>query len=512
MASSRQVDTEHSSCQPVHREFRMIREGEWSPFDTVVSKGPKRTFEARACDSVSSGMGRGAERIGQTIRGKYRVDSLIGEGGMAVVYAATHRNNKRFALKMLHPELSFHEDTKQRFTREGYVANTVGHVGAVAVVDDDVAEDGSAFIVMELLDGEGLDAFVERSGGRLAVDAALAITDQLLDVLRAAHAKGIVHRDLKPANLFLTREGNVKVLDFGIARLRDVAGGVAATQTGALMGTPAFLPPEQAMGRNQQIDAQTDLWAVGATLFTLLSGQYVHVAESPAQMVVFAATQRARSLAEAAPNIPPAVVQLVDRALLFDKEGRWASAEQMQTAVREAYVALYGAYDERVLRTLLGAQPASRASALAASVAVAPAFSGFGGTTAKPVQADVSDAPRRPAAGAKRMVGIALGVLALAALGTVSIVAITSKRETSRHDVATAIASSTAPLASSPPEVAASTPVVASSSPSSAVSTVAAATTRPKAVASTTPPPTTNCHIVTSYDETHTKHFKEVCN
>src|SRR5215831_6057576 len=124
---------------------------------------------------------------------------------MAVVYAVTHRNNKRFAMKMLHPELSFVEDVRRRFLREGYVANTVEHPGAVAVVDDDVAEDGAAFLVMELLEGSSVEEVWEQNNGKLPADMVLRLGRQTLDVLVAAHAKGIVHRDLKPANLFLTK-------------------------------------------------------------------------------------------------------------------------------------------------------------------------------------------------------------------------------------------------------------------------------------------------------------------
>ena len=116
----------------------------------------------------------------------------------------------------------------------------------VTVIDDDVAEDGAAFLVMELLDGETLEQRRVRSGGRLSEDEVLCVADQLLDVLIAAHARGIVHRDFKPENVFLTRTGVIRILDFGIARLRELSTKSTATQTGSSMGTPAFMPPEQA--------------------------------------------------------------------------------------------------------------------------------------------------------------------------------------------------------------------------------------------------------------------------
>ena len=134
------------------------------------------------------------------------LDKLLGVGGMAVVYRATHRNGNEVAIKMLHPELSFEPNIKERFLREGYAANKVKHAGAVTVFDDDVADDGAAFLVMELLEGETLQGRMERKGGKLPPAEVLALAEQLLGVLAAAHDKGIVHRDLKPENVFLNRD------------------------------------------------------------------------------------------------------------------------------------------------------------------------------------------------------------------------------------------------------------------------------------------------------------------
>ncbi len=290
-------------------------------------------------DSASK---RAAARVGRSIKDKWTLDRLIGVGGMAAVYAATHRNKKQAAIKMLHPELSLDPVVRDRFLREGYASNSVGHSGAVRVDDDDVAEDGCAYIVMELLDGETVEQRWQRKNHRLPPEEVLSLMDQLLDTLNHAHEKGIVHRDIKPENLFLTRDGAVKVLDFGIARLHELTGQVTSTQTGNTMGTPAFMAPEQARARWEDVDARTDLWAVGATMFTLLTGQFVHEGETVNETLAMAVTQPARSLATLRPDLHPALVALVDRALAYDKAERWPDAATMQEALRHVYLELQG--------------------------------------------------------------------------------------------------------------------------------------------------------------------------
>ncbi|HEY2514727.1 MAG TPA: serine/threonine-protein kinase [Polyangiaceae bacterium] len=273
-------------------------------------------------------------RLGTTLKAKYRLEALLGVGGMAAVYSATHRNAKRVAVKILHTPLSLHADMRARFVREGYVANSVGHPGAVAVLDDDVADDGAAFLVMELLEGETLNEVQLRLGPPLPLPTVLAVARGLLDVLTSAHERSIVHRDIKPANVFLTCDGQVKVLDFGVARMRDGSGS-NPTNTGLALGTPAFMAPEQALGR-AEVDGRADVWAVGASMFTLLSGKQVHGGESSQETLILAATRMARSVATVRPDLPPIVVQLVDKALAFALEDRWATAAAMRDAVDSA--------------------------------------------------------------------------------------------------------------------------------------------------------------------------------
>ncbi len=315
---------------------------------------------------------RARQRVGSVLKEKWRLDVLLGVGGMAAVYAATHRNGSRVAIKILHPELSVSADVRTRFMREGYAANAVGHDGVVRVSDDDVSDDGSAFLVMELLDGETLEDRRQRNGGRLSEDEVLSVADQLLDVLVAAHAKGIIHRDLKPENVFIARDGRVRVLDFGIARLREMSGASHATRTGFSMGTPAYMAPEQARALWNEVDGRTDLWSLGATLFSLLSGREVHSGRTANEVLIMAATQPAPPLASVLPEVSPAVARVVDKAVAFERDHRWRDAATMQEAVRSAYHDRHGTPFPTASQLTVPPTVVNRTLASAAVSAVSP--------------------------------------------------------------------------------------------------------------------------------------------
>jgi serine/threonine-protein kinase len=316
---------------------------------------------------VEAATERARARIGTVLKKKWRLDELLGVGGMAAVYAATHHTNRRAAIKMLHPELSQDAAIRKRFLREGYVANSIGQRGAVAVDYDDVSDDGLAFLVMELLDGETIEQRWQRKGRVLSPHEALSVADQLLDTLAAAHAHGIVHRDLKPDNMFLTRDGTVKVLDFGIARVRELSSPLSTTLAGSAMGTPTFMAPEQARGRWEDVDGRTDLWALGASLYTLLTGEFVHSGETVSETLAMAVTRPARSIAERRPDLHPGLIRLVDRALSYDKAARFADAATMQHALRVTFAEMEGRSVANQLHLPLpdlGSIPASRAITL----------------------------------------------------------------------------------------------------------------------------------------------------
>lgn len=290
-------------------------------------------------------MAEAAERfqLGTLLRDKWRLDRLIGRGGMATVYAATHRNGMRGAVKVLHAELARDPEVKNRFLREGYVANAIDHPGVVKVLDDDTTDTGDVFLVMELLEGNPLDVIADQSGGRIPAARVARIAMQVIEILQAAHKAGVIHRDIKPENIFVTKAGTAKLLDFGIARLK--MGDLRLTQTTSTMGTPAFMPPEQALAHWDRVDGRSDLFALGASLFNILTGAIVHPGQTPNEVLVNAATKPARPVRSIDPSIPIALSEVVDQALQFDPDDRYANAELMLAALQKALPAIEQASD-----------------------------------------------------------------------------------------------------------------------------------------------------------------------
>ncbi|MEO6419440.1 MAG: protein kinase [Polyangiaceae bacterium] len=275
-------------------------------------------------------------RVGTVLKGKWRLEKLLGLGGSAAVYSASHVNNgKRAAVKVLHGELSAHAELVARFLKEGYFTNKIGHRCAVSVIDDDRAEDGAVYLVMDLLEGHSLDKYT-RNKERLPLSEIVRVADEVLDLLAAAHAAGIIHRDIKPENIFLTKDGSVKVLDFGIARLAEAPTDGSGTQLGTGIGTPSYMPQEQARGRWNLLDGRSDIYAVGATMYGLLIAAKPRQADTINEELLMAMTSPMQPVLEVAPDVPPAIAEIIDRALAFEMGARWADARSMQEALRKA--------------------------------------------------------------------------------------------------------------------------------------------------------------------------------
>ena len=271
-------------------------------------------------------------RVGRMLAGRWRLERLVGEGGHGAVFEARGPDGRPVAVKVLRHELAGQPTQRARFLREATVANAIDHPGIVRVFDSGLDEEDTPYLVMELLQGENLDLRQTRKGGKLPVREVLWVADQTLAVLVAAHAKGIVHRDLKPENLFLTADRTLKVLDFGIARLADRAG--TKTTTGSVLGTLAFMAPEQARGALGEVGEASDLWALGATMFTLLSGRFVREGDNALKVLLKAGADKVPSIRHVAPDLPAELVELVDAALLFDARVRSPTAKAMRSAVR----------------------------------------------------------------------------------------------------------------------------------------------------------------------------------
>jgi eukaryotic-like serine/threonine-protein kinase len=292
-----------------------------------------RTVGATAAEDAD--LRAGAALFPGMMVGEYQVEGLLGEGGMGRVYAAVHPLiAKRAAIKVLRPELSNDPVAVERFVREARSVNQIGHPNIVDIFAFGTLADGRHYFVMEWLQGESLATRVSR--GPLPLPAALDVLDAIASALEAAHATGIVHRDLKPDNVFLSTGGGtapmVKLLDFGIAKLLGTDPGIDRTATGALIGTPAYMSPEQARG--EQVDTRTDLYALGTVAFEVLTGQMVFGANTGAEMVARHLFERPRVVSSLRSDVPAPLDALITRLLAKEMTARPSLAEVRDTIAR----------------------------------------------------------------------------------------------------------------------------------------------------------------------------------
>jgi serine/threonine protein kinase len=287
------------------------------------------------CPRDGAALGLNDELVGKTLRDTFRIVRVIGEGGMGRVYEAQHTRipNKRFAVKMLHPEYAREPQILARFLQEAEAAASIKSEYVVDVYDVDRTPDGRPFIVGELLEGREFADHLSRTG-KMAVGPAVRIVRQVCKALTVAHAKGVIHRDMKPENVFLTGELErplAKILDFGISKVESGPGGGNLTRTGMIMGTPAYMSPEQARG--QRVDHRTDIYAVGAILYVALTGRKPFEHEDASAILMQVLTEdppRPRSIA---PEIPEPVEAIIQRAMAKNPDERPQSMAELDAAL-----------------------------------------------------------------------------------------------------------------------------------------------------------------------------------
>jgi serine/threonine protein kinase len=257
--------------------------------------------------------------------GRYRLTRKIGRGSMGTVYEGLDESGRRLAVKVLTGELAVHEELVERFRREAMEASNFQHPNITSVVD--FGDEGdNLYMVMELLEGSDLKELIER-GETGSLANRIRIMTQVAAGMALVHARNLIHRDLKPGNIHVTPEGVAKIMDFGIVRTGDSN----LTATGMAMGSPAYMAPEQLRGA--KVEASSDVFALGATFYELLSGRRAFGGKGLADVMMRVLTQEPTPLSESAPETPPALALVIGRCLRKDADARYRSAGELHAAL-----------------------------------------------------------------------------------------------------------------------------------------------------------------------------------
>jgi len=344
---------------------------------------------------------------GMIIRNKYQIIDRIGIGGMGLVYRGRHLTfNELCAIKIVNDDIAGNASFLQRFQTEAMVTRKLRHPNAVRVDDFDYTEDGRPFIVMELVEGKNVSEVLQAEGA-LAVPRAIRIARQVGQAIGVAHRLGIVHRDLKPGNIILTKdeqgEETAKVLDFGIAKLREAAGGdrPEMTMTGMVVGTPLYMSPEQFLGKKAggEVDGRTDIYSLGVVLYQMITAQLPFEAETPYALMLQHLQSSARPPHEVKPElkIPAALSQVILKAMEKSREQRFQSAKEFVAALDQVTA---GSVSDAAVGALtapsaMQAAPTSSAAMVASPVSTIAAPSSAESTAGgpAPVAAIVQSAP-----------------------------------------------------------------------------------------------------------------------
>jgi len=278
------------------------------------------------------------------IDGKYRIIRLLGEGGMGAVYEGHNtRIERRVAIKVLHGNVAQNQDAVRRFEREAQAAGRIGSKHIVEVLDLGDLPGGDRYMVMEFLDGQDLTKRI-RSQTKLKPEQVYPIAIQLLEGLGAAHEAGIIHRDLKPDNVYLLPQGAdgdfVKILDFGISKFSSTGGELSMTQTGAVMGTPYYMSPEQAKGV-RELDPRTDLYSAAVILYEALSGRVPHTAQTFNELILKIVLEDPNPLDPPQSDAESAFHDIVKKGMARKPEDRFQTAREF-TEVLDAWANQHG--------------------------------------------------------------------------------------------------------------------------------------------------------------------------
>ena len=268
------------------------------------------------------------------LAGRYSIDELLGQGGMSTVYRGTDvKLGRQVAIKIMRANLADDEQFRSRFRQEAQSASRLAHPSVVRVLDagDDLIQSAAGpqrlpFIVMEFVDGKNLRELVAEQ--QLTIAETCRVVDSVLTALEYSHRAGLVHRDIKPANIMITKSGQVKVMDFGIARIIDSL----RTKTGMVLGTPSYMSPEQLLGK--KVDGRTDLYSLGVMLYQMTCGQLPFVGQSMGQLMVRIANEACPDVRTVNPLAPEALAAVVERATRKEAAQRFQTGDEMARALR----------------------------------------------------------------------------------------------------------------------------------------------------------------------------------
>ncbi|HEY2405618.1 MAG TPA: protein kinase [Polyangiaceae bacterium] len=414
-------------------------------------------------------------RVGQIVAGKYRIERLLGRGGMGEVYEARHLVvGRRFAIKFLQERRALAADSATRFLLEAQAAGALDSEHITAVLDFDRAQDGAPFLVMEYLSGESVARILAREG-RLPVPRALDILLQVGDGLEVAHEARIVHRDLKPDNLFVVRRTDgsdlVKILDFGIAKLLGDGPDAGTTHSGAVLGTPFYMAPEQARGE-KTVDHRVDIYALGVIGYELLSGQKPHPGDGYNAILAHILTQPVLALRGLRPDLPIGLAAVIERALAFDPAARHASVS--------AFVAELSPFAGREIKARDSQFDLRRGAAVTSSAATLGSHSGSLAPAGEGTLGSAVGSVPRPAQ-AKLTARSPWLLAAFVALLAASLSRALLTSETSHRDAPAAIALPKASATAQPPVAPSplSAPAVSSALPSATSAATPSAVAKP---------------------------------